>query len=77
MTVALHRRKEKSATPEEARIEKLASLCASHGVGPKRLAFGGDWFIEEWAGSTIGFNDRELSASELAKLCASFHLLPT
>ena len=35
-------------------MEAAAQLFMKAGLAPKRIAQGGDWFIEEWGGSKAG-----------------------
>jgi len=40
--------------PGEKITKSAAKLFAQYDIGPRHLASGYDWFIEEWCGITIG-----------------------
>jgi len=56
--VALHLRSEEvTADPEsEKRMAAAQKVLSQKGLAPKRLAMGGDWFIEPWEGQIVGSN---------------------
>jgi hypothetical protein len=58
-------------------MDAAATLLSEHGVAPRRLAYGGDWFIEAWEGS--GKPDINVSekAKEVGDLLAKIHKIPT
>lgn len=71
--VALHSRTGWGLTKEsEAREQAAARLFAAHGLSPRRLAQGVDWFIDPWEGygqptlATVA--DMEVLGKELAKV---------
>ena len=49
----------------ERRMEDAALIFSEHGVGPRRLAQGGDWFIDEWVGSTPWHGERSETEKDL------------
>ena len=49
----------------ERRMEAAALIFSEHGVSPRRLAQGGDWFIDEWVGSTPWLGERAETAEDL------------
>ncbi len=78
-TVALHGRSEDVvADPlSEPRTEAAAQLFATNKLGPRRLAQGGDWFIEPWVGSGRPTFHTEEKFWELGQPVAKIHMLPT
>ena len=49
----------------ERRMEAAAAIFSEHGVGPKRLAQGGDWFIDAWVGSKPWHAERAETEEDL------------
>ena len=49
----------------ERRMEAAAAVFSQHGVGPKRLAQGGDWFIDAWVGSKPWHAERAETEEDL------------
>ena len=49
----------------ELRMEAAASTFSEHGVSPKRLAQGGDWFIDAWVGSKPWRGERSETEEDL------------
>ena len=85
--VALHSRSEASTAEahSEPRLRAASAALAAAGLAPRRLAEGGDWFIVEWGGRTLGHPfgadmSDELGRSlpaELGRLLARVHAVPT
>ncbi|CAK0789214.1 unnamed protein product [Prorocentrum cordatum] len=70
--VALHVWDEESDDILKERTTAAALVFASAGLGPKRLAHGGDWFVEPWEGSgEPEWTDEKLV--EVAELVAKVH----
>ena len=49
----------------EQRMEAAAAVFSKHGVGPNRLAQGGDWFIDAWVGSKPWHAERAETEEDL------------
>ena len=49
----------------EQRMEAAAAVFSKHGVSPKRLAQGGDWFIDAWVGSKPWHAERSETEEDL------------
>lgn len=70
--VALHVWDPESDDILKERTTAAANVFASAGLGPKRLAHGGDWFVEPWEGSgEPEWSDEKLV--EVAELVAKVH----
>eukprot|EP00928_Gymnodinium_smaydae_P056790 TRINITY_DN40117_c0_g1_i1.p1 TRINITY_DN40117_c0_g1~~TRINITY_DN40117_c0_g1_i1.p1 ORF type:complete len:397 (+),score=44.25 TRINITY_DN40117_c0_g1_i1:164-1354(+) len=73
--VSLHSR-DSWYSQSETRTEAAVKLFGEHGVSPKRLAQGVDWFIEPWEGygepTWTKIDDMKVMGRELAKV----HMMP-
>lgn len=72
----------KYASLQNDRTQAAADLLSSLGLAPRQLAVGGAWKIEEFAGESVAedfnhFDPTLAPLSELAKLMARFHSVPT
>lgn len=81
--VALHSRSLAVADRHvsELRMEAAAQLFVGAGLAPKRIAQGGDWFIEEWGGSKAGRHGEsdkldDTAVMNLGRLLAKVHSIP-
>lgn len=77
--VALHSRSEDVANDElsDPRMDAAATVLSEHGVVPRRLAYGGNWFIEKWEGSGKPDHSTPAKAKEIGELLAKIHKIPT
>jgi len=75
--VALHSRMSELDKKSEERTHTLCRLCGEHGVSPRRLAEGVDWYIEAWEGYGDILIDKAAVMRVVGKELAKMHKLPT
>lgn len=81
--VVLHTRDRGHAKDWDAisagRKEAAQLVFARYGLAPCRIAQGSDWFVETWAGTTLGtpFALKDATPEEIGTLLAKVHALPT
>ena len=83
--VALHVRCATDTPVTMRRLEAVQALFAEHGMTPRRIHDAGDWYLEEWGGTTLLVPDMDTvpaegvgwTPAELGILLAKVHRLPT
>lgn len=76
--LALHSRspEAQSNALSEERMGVAWAVFAQNGLAPRRLAQGGNWYIEEWGGKTLSKTDLATLPEDLGRFLAKIHQVP-
>ena len=85
--VALHLREAAELASTNRRLQAVCTLFAERGLTPRRLHDAGEWYVEEWGGTTLlapwddvppeGPGRAASTPAELGALLAKVHRVPT